>query len=66
MKQKTNVDAPAGRQDLIITRIFDLPLHLLYQAYIDPDIVAQWMGTKVVKLENKTHGGWQFETSDPK
>ena len=24
------------------------------------------MGTKVLKLENKKHGGWQFETKDPK
>jgi len=23
------------------------------------------MGTKVLKLESKPHGGWQFETSDP-
>ncbi len=23
------------------------------------------MGTKVLKLENKKHGGYQFETSDP-
>lgn len=24
------------------------------------------MGTKVLKLENKKHGGYQFETTDPK
>ena len=24
------------------------------------------MGTKVLKLENKKHGSWQFETTDPK
>jgi uncharacterized protein YndB with AHSA1/START domain len=24
------------------------------------------MGTKVLKLENKKHGGWQFETTDAK
>ena len=24
------------------------------------------MGTKVLKLENKRHGSWQFETTDPK
>jgi uncharacterized protein YndB with AHSA1/START domain len=23
------------------------------------------MGTRVIKLENKKHGGYQFETSDP-
>ncbi|HVW61678.1 MAG TPA: SRPBCC domain-containing protein, partial [Puia sp.] len=27
---------------------------------------GQWMGTKVLKLESKKHGSYQFETSDPK
>ena len=45
---------------------FDLPLELLFTAYVDPEIVEQWMGTKVLKLENKKHGGYQFETTDPK
>src|SRR6185369_16044745 len=44
---------------------FDLPLELLFKAYEDAEIVQQWMGTKVLKLENKKHGGYQFETSDP-
>lgn len=39
---------------------------LLFKAYEDPDIVAQWMGTKVLKLENINHGGYRFETTDPK
>jgi uncharacterized protein YndB with AHSA1/START domain len=64
MERKTKIDAEAGKQDLVITREFDLPLDLLFKAYIEPEIVAQWMGTKVLKLENKKHGGWQFETSD--
>ncbi|MFN2440662.1 MAG: SRPBCC domain-containing protein, partial [Chitinophagaceae bacterium] len=25
-----------------------------------------WMGTKVLKLESKKHGSYQFETTDPK
>src|SRR5262249_25510422 len=29
------------------------------------EIIAQWMGTKVLKLETKQHGSWQFETADP-
>ena len=37
---------------------------MLFKAYQDPEIVAQWMGTKVVKLENKKHANYQFETSD--
>jgi uncharacterized protein YndB with AHSA1/START domain len=64
MEQKTKIDAEDGKQDLMITREFDVPLELLFKAYEDPKIVEQWMGTKVLKLENKKHGGWQFETSD--
>ena len=66
MEQKTKVNAEEGKQDLIITREFDLPLELLFKAYEEPEIVAQWMGTKVLKLENKKHSGYQFETSDAK
>jgi uncharacterized protein YndB with AHSA1/START domain len=63
MEQKTNVIAEDGRQELYITRIFDLPLDLLFKAYSEPEILEQWMGTKVIKLENKNHGGFEFETS---
>jgi len=65
MELKTKINAENGKQDLVITRVFDLPLDLLFKAYEEPEIVAQWMGTKVLKLENKKHGGYQFETTDP-
>jgi uncharacterized protein YndB with AHSA1/START domain len=64
MGRKTNVHAEDGKQELVITREFELPLELLFRAYAESDIVEQWMGTKVLKLENKKHGGYQFETSD--
>ena len=66
MERKTKINAEEGKQELVITREFDLPLELLFKAYEDPEIVAQWMGTKVLKLENKQHGSYQFETSDAK
>jgi len=66
MELKTKINAEEGRQDLVITREFDLPLDLLFKAYEESDIVEQWMGTKVLKLENRKHGGYQFETSDNK
>jgi uncharacterized protein YndB with AHSA1/START domain len=64
MEKKTKIDAENGKHDLTITRVFDLPVELLFKAYIEPEIVEQWMGTKVLKLENKKHGSWQFETKD--
>lgn len=65
MERKTKINAENGQQEIVITREFDLPVDLLFKAYAEPEIVEQWMGTKVVKLENKQHGGWQFETKDP-
>ncbi|WP_212004955.1 SRPBCC domain-containing protein [Chitinophaga sp. HK235] len=64
MEQKTKVNAEDGRLDLVITREFDLPVDLLFRAYVEADIVEQWMCTKVLKLESKKYGSWQIETPD--
>jgi uncharacterized protein YndB with AHSA1/START domain len=66
MEKKTKINAEDGKQELVITREFDLPVELLFRAYAEPGLVEQWMGTKVLKLENKKHGSYQFETTDPK
>ena len=65
MEQKTKIYAQDARQELKITRDFDLPIDLLFKAFVEPELVEQWMGTKVVKLEGKKHGGFTYETSDP-
>jgi hypothetical protein len=54
MEQKTKIHAEDGKQEITITREFDLPLELLFKAYEDPEIVEQWMGTKVLKLKIKS------------
>src|SRR5580692_8727863 len=66
MERKTKVHAEDGKQELTITREFDLPLALLFRAFAEPGIVEQWMGTKVLKLESKKQGSYQFETTDAK
>jgi uncharacterized protein YndB with AHSA1/START domain len=66
MERKTKINAEDGKQDLVITREFDLPLELLFKAHEEPALIEQWMGTKVLKLESKKHGSYQFETTDPK
>jgi uncharacterized protein YndB with AHSA1/START domain len=63
MDQKTKIDAEGGKQDLMITREFDLPVELLFKAYSETEFIEQWMGTKVIKLESRSHGSYQFETS---
>ena len=66
MELKTRISAENGKQDLVVTREFDLPVDLLFKAYVEPEIVEEWMGTKVLKLECKKHGSYQFETTDPR
>jgi uncharacterized protein YndB with AHSA1/START domain len=66
MERKTKVDAETGKHDLFITREFELPVDLLFRAYTEPEIVEQWMGTRVLKLESRKHGSWKIETSDGK
>jgi len=65
MERKTKIHAEDGKQELTITREFELPVDLLFRAYVEPEIVEQWMGTKVLKLESSKHGGYRFETTDP-
>jgi uncharacterized protein YndB with AHSA1/START domain len=69
MERKTKVIAEDGKQELVITREFDLPVELLFRAHTEPGIFEEWMSheygtTKVLKLEPKQHGGWHFQTKD--
>jgi len=63
MELKTRIHAEDGQQELLITREFDLPVELLFQAYTEAELLEQWMGTQVLKLESKNHGSYQFETT---
>lgn len=65
MKRKTQVHAEDDRQEITITREFELPIELVFKAYTETDLLAQWMGTQVLKLESRTFGSYRFETSSP-
>lgn len=65
MPLKTKITAEEGKQDMLITRDFDLPVSLLFRAYTEAELLEQWMGTKVMKLDMRQHGSYQLETSNP-
>jgi len=65
MELKTKIIAEDGRQELFITREFDLPLSLVFKAYAERELFEQWMGTKLLTLESRKYGCYQFETCDP-
>ena len=69
MEQKTKINAEEGKQDIVITREFDLPVELLFRAHAEPGIIEQWMSNphttaKVLKFEGKKHGSYQLESTD--
>ena len=43
-KNKTTITADPGKQELFITREFDAPRELVFRAYTEPEIYAQWLG----------------------
>jgi uncharacterized protein YndB with AHSA1/START domain len=61
MEPKTKVHAEDGKQELTITREFDLPVELLFKAHTEPELLEEWMGSKVLKLDARKHGSWQLE-----
>ena len=63
MELKTKINTEKGKQVVEITRDFDLPIELLYRAYTEAELIEQWMGTKVKKLDCRSHGGYEFETT---
>lgn len=44
MDATTSIDAEERERELVITRIFDAPRHLVFQAWTEPDRATRWWG----------------------
>lgn len=63
MEKKTEIIAEEGKQEIIVKREFDLPLEFLFKAFEEAELFEEWMGTKVIKMDNYKHGSYLIETS---
>lgn len=66
---KTEYQIEAGKQEIVVTRVFDAPRDLVFKACTDPNLISKWWGprrytTKVDKMEVKPGGAWRFVQSD--
>ena len=66
---KTQIDAPAGVPFIDITREFDAPRDLVFQAYTEPDLLVQWLGPRkytmtIDEYEPRDGGRWRYVHSD--
>jgi len=46
MAERDNVGAALPERELVLTRVFDAPRELVFQAWTDPKHLAQWWGPK--------------------
>ena len=65
----TQIIAEPGVPQLIVSREFLAPRDLLFRAYVDPDLLRQWLGPRRMSMTidrfDPRHGGmWRFIHSD--
>src|SRR5512142_1623111 len=66
---KLNMIAEPGKQEIIITRVFDAPRELVFKMMTDPKLIPQWWGPKyltttVDRMDVKPGGSWRFVQRD--
>jgi len=62
-QNKTKVIAEDGKQEMYITREFDAPRDIVFQAHADPDLLIQWLGPENRKMQIEkydTHSGGAY------
>jgi uncharacterized protein YndB with AHSA1/START domain len=68
-KNKTIITAEPGKQELFITREFEAPRELVFKAYTDEKIYAQWLGPRGLEtwfdvFEPVSGGKYKFTQKD--
>jgi uncharacterized protein YndB with AHSA1/START domain len=66
---KLNLIAEPGKQEIVMTRVFDAPRELDFKAHTDPKLIPQWWGprrftTTVERMDAKMGGIWRFVQQD--
>ena len=64
MSASTSAIAKPAERELVITRLFDAPRDLVFEAWTDPKHLAQWWGPRdypaaQVKLDVRPGGAWR-------
>jgi uncharacterized protein YndB with AHSA1/START domain len=66
-----NVTSEPGTLEIVVTREFDAPRDLVFRAFTEPDLLAQWLGPrayemKVDRFEARDGGSWRYIHRDDK
>lgn len=65
---KAEYQIEPGKQEIIITRVFDAPRELVFKAFTDPELFVQWWGprkysSKIETFEARPGGQWRIVQS---
>lgn len=65
MKNPTKITAEPGKQEFFIEREFDAPRELVFRAFNESELLAQWLGPssltmEIEKFDSRTHGSYRF------
>jgi uncharacterized protein YndB with AHSA1/START domain len=60
----------ALEREIVLSRVFDAPRDLVFEAWTDPEGLAQWFGpkgfvTKTQEIDVRVGGRWRFEMRAP-
>jgi uncharacterized protein YndB with AHSA1/START domain len=66
----TKITAEPGKQEIIIEREFDAPRELVFKAFTDSTLYAQWLGPHELIMtlevfEPRNGGSWRYVQKDP-
>jgi uncharacterized protein YndB with AHSA1/START domain len=66
---KTEYQIEPGKQEIVVTRVFDAPRELVFKACTDPSLIAKWWGprrytTIASKMDVRPGGAWRFVQHD--
>lgn len=50
MARKTEIEVPENSCQIIVTRLFDAPREKVWQAWVEPELVKQWLGPRGLEM----------------
>jgi uncharacterized protein YndB with AHSA1/START domain len=70
MTEQTGAAVPEEQREVVITRVFDAPARLLFEAYAKPEHVRRWFGPRgwpltLVEMDFRPGGTFRFGMTGP-
>jgi uncharacterized protein YndB with AHSA1/START domain len=67
---KSTLEIQPGKQEIVMTRVFDAPRDLVFKTMTDPKLIPQWWGpsyltTTVEEMDVRSGGRWRYVQRDP-